>query len=516
MKLLRGSLLTLLVFVSGATVMAAEMCANRLLAPYFGTSLIIWANLIGLILIYLTVGYAVGGRLADRFPRPSALYRVTTVAALCIVLIPIVSRPLLEWSVLGFANYSAGIFFGSLFSVIFLFAIPLTLLGTVSPWAVRLFVKDVSGAGSTAGRLYALSTVGSIAGTFLPVLLMIPSIGTRATIWVFGFALLATSLAGLAAELGRKALVYATSLLAAVALVLWFRGGEIRAAGEGRLLFEDESLYNFIRVTKTPDGWTHLILNEGLAVHSLYNPHRLLTGGEWDYFLLAPLFRPEGLSRPVKDVLVIGLGGGTTPREYSVVYPRARIDGVEIDGEIVRVGRRYFGMNEPQLHVTVDDGRYFLLTTHRKYDVICIDAYQQPYIPFYMTTREFFELARQHLKPGGVVAINVGRAPGDFRLVNALSNTMASVYPSVFVVDTKEYLNSLVYATTEPMTTGRYEANAQEVTNPYLREVVSWANESGNIRRAYETHPPMTDDLAPVERLIDNMIVDYALKRSKP
>lgn len=510
-------LLFLMVFSSGVTVMATEMSASRLLAPYFGTSLLIWAVLIGLILLYLTIGYFLGGRLADRFPSRPALFKLTTVAGALIVLIPIVSRPILMWSAKGFANLSASIFLGSLAGTVLLFAAPVILLGCVSPWAIRLSIKDVSATGSTVGSLYALDTIGSLVGTFLPVLVLIPTIGTRATLWASGLFFIIISLVGLTREIGKRTIPYGAVLATAVVLIVVFRGGEIRAASPGQtMIFEDESQYNYIQVVRTPDNWTELVLNEGMAVHSVYNPNYLLTGGPWDYFSLAPLFRPDGISTPPKRALVIGLGGGTVPREYSHIYPRTQVDGVEIDPEIVAVGKKYFAMDVPQLHTIVQDGRYYLLTTNRKYDVIDIDAYQQPYIPFYMATREFFELTKQHLRPGGAVAINVGRAPGDFRLVNALANTMRSVYPSVFIINTKQYDNSIVVATSEPMTLAQFRDNAERVTNPDLRTVVDWAFRYGNIRTFTGQHKPFTDDLAPVEQLIDNMIIDYAVKDARP
>src|ERR1700726_3763384 len=189
-------LLILLVFVAGAGSLAVELSASRLLAPYFGTSLFIWANLIGLILGYLTVGYYVGGRIADRFPRASVLYGMTTVAAFLVSLIPFISRPILMWSQSSFATYSIGVFYGSLVAVILLFAVPMILLGCVSPFAIRLRIEQVGRSGRTAGQLYAISTAGSILGTFLPVLVLIPNIGTYRTFLTFAFSLLLISIVG--------------------------------------------------------------------------------------------------------------------------------------------------------------------------------------------------------------------------------------------------------------------------------------------------------------------------------
>src|SRR2546429_1048827 len=195
---LQGWLLILLVIVAGACSLAVELSASRLLAPYFGTSLFVWSNLIGLILLYLTIGYYVGGRIADRFPRPAVLYGLTIAAAFLISLIPFLSKPILHWSQSSFASYSIGVFYGSLVSVILLFAIPMILLGCVSPFAIRLSIDKLGKSGRIAGQLYAISTAGSILGTFLPVLFLIPTFGTYRTFFTFAVALLFVSIVGLA------------------------------------------------------------------------------------------------------------------------------------------------------------------------------------------------------------------------------------------------------------------------------------------------------------------------------
>lgn len=193
----QGWFLVAMVFVAGACSLAVELTASRLLAPYFGTSLFVWANLIGLILLYLTIGYYAGGRLADRYPRATVLYVLTTIAALLIASIPVIAGPILTWSLTVFGNIPLGDFYGSLFAVILLFALPMILLGCVSPYAIRLRIEQSGKAGRTAGQLYAISTGGSIVGTFLPVLVLMPDIGTRLTFFVFAIALLIMSLIGL-------------------------------------------------------------------------------------------------------------------------------------------------------------------------------------------------------------------------------------------------------------------------------------------------------------------------------
>src|SRR5438105_8510881 len=196
---IQGWLLILLVFVAGASSLAVELSASRLLAPYFGTSLFVWANLIGLILLYLTIGYYIGGRVADRYPRPAVLYLLTICASILIGLIPFISRPILLWSLTSFATFSISIFYGSLVSVILLFAVPMILLVCVSPFVIRLSFYQVSRCGRPSGQLYAISTAGSIFGTFLPVLWLIPMIGTYRTFIVFAISLFFVSIIGLVA-----------------------------------------------------------------------------------------------------------------------------------------------------------------------------------------------------------------------------------------------------------------------------------------------------------------------------
>jgi predicted membrane-bound spermidine synthase len=201
--LLTDWLLIVLVFVAGATSLAVEMAASRLLAPYFGSSIFVWASLIGLILLYLTIGYYLGGRLADRYPHANLLYNLTLLVALLVGIVPFIAQPVLSLSLSLFASSPLSIFYGSLLSVLLLFALPMTLLGCVSPFAIRLRIDQVGKAGRTAGMLYAISTAGSIVGTFLPVLVLLPDIGTRDTYFVFALALLLVSVPGLFS--GRRA-----------------------------------------------------------------------------------------------------------------------------------------------------------------------------------------------------------------------------------------------------------------------------------------------------------------------
>jgi spermidine synthase len=499
----RRRLLLPLAFTGGLASLGIEFAAARLLAPFFGQSLFIWGTLIGLILIYLTIGYYAGGRLADRRPDSRLLFQLTAAAALLTAAIPLVSRPILSLAQSGFAQVSVGLVLGSLISVIVLFAAPVILLGMVSPFVIRLRIRELETAGNAAGAVYALSTMGSILGTFVPVFWLIPTYGTRPTIFILAFFLGAISAAGLYEPGRRRLYVLIPVLIVAMALL---SGGAIRAANYGTRVFETESAYSYIQVVQSGTE-TQLLLDEGSAVHSIYDPTSFYTKGYWDDVLLAPYF---GSGRVPGRVALVGLAGGTVARQFTAIDGPIPIDGVELDPKIVDVGRRFFKMTEPNLHVTVADGRYWMATQAGRYDVILVDAYRQPYIPFYLTTREFFESAKAHLQPDGVLAINVGRTPTDNRLVDALSGTLNAVFPNVFTIETNQrYTNTVIYATSGPASVEKFLARAQAETNPKLQPIITDALATGNIRRVPANGIVFTDDLAPVERLIDDIILSY-------
>jgi spermidine synthase len=389
---------------------------------------------------------------------------------------------------------------------VLLFAIPVILLGCVSPFAIRLLLKDIETGGNTAGRVYALSTAGSILGTFLPVFWFIPTFGTRPTLVGFGLALVVISVAGL---WPRRRLYAAFGLAVILAWVLLPSG--IKPPQVGTLVYEKESAYNYIQVVQ--DGTkTELILNEGQAIHSIYDTQSLFTGGPWDYMVIADSFRPAQATEPTpKSVAILGLAGGTAARQYTAAFGgQVQITGVEIDPAILDVANRYFHLQSPNVHPVVADARYWLDTHQGKYDVIALDAYQQPYIPFHLTTREFFSGVRDHLNPGGVAVVNVGRTTTDYRLVDAIASTMAAVYPNVFLVDVPDFTNTMVYASTEPTTIADVKHNLGLINEPFASVIAASAVSEGGLRVSPYHGQVFTDDLAPVERLIDEIIFSYA------
>lgn len=501
----------LMVFLGGLVSIGTEISATNLIAPYFGESTFIWATVIGLTLAFLAVGYHFGGRVADSHPHLWLFYLVIAVAGIAAGLLPFVARPILSSSLAAFRDYDVGAFYGALVGVLFLLAVPITLLGFVSPFAVKLSLDTLSHAGGTAGSIYALGTVGSIAGSFLPVLVLVPWIGTTRTFLTLSILLIIPATLGLLFyRAWRPALIAIGLSFLMIASNLWVSSQPIRASQLGEIVYETESSNNYIQVTQNGSA-TLLWLNDGHAIHSIYDPENLLTGGPWDYFMIGPLFVPQTVPASINNALIIGLGGGTSSKQITVGYGEVPIDGVEIDAEIVRVGREYFEMNEPNLNVIVQDGRYVLRTTEQKYDLIAVDAFEQPYIPFQLTTQEFFTEVNTAMTPEGVAVMNVGRTRTDFRLVEVMASTMKSVFDYVYVIDTDRYANSMLIGTNSPSSIELFVENVQAQPDGPVRTVGETALRTGNIREITEVDVVFTDDHAPVERVVDMIIVDEAL-----
>ena len=494
-------------FAGGLVSLALELAASRLLAPTFGSSELVWSAIIGLILLYLSVGYALGGRWADRSPQPATLYTLLTGAGAAIAAIPFISRPVLRLAAEGMLGWDVGLVAGPFLAVLLLFVVPVTLLACVSPFVIRLAMTDVQASGVTAGKIYAISTLGSFLGTFLPNLVLIPWIGTHRTFLVLALFTVLTGLWGLWRASRPRFWLLAWLLPLLVGLLL-IRPGTIKPQ-EG-LLYEEESVYNFIQVLEKR-GIRYLLLNEGQGLHSVYIPGRTLTGGTWDYFLMAPYFNPPPHPpEEVHNLLVIGLAAGTIPAQYTDVYGPLPIDGVEIDPAIIQVGREYFGMTEPNLNAVAADGRAFLRQTGARYDVVAVDAYRLPYIPWHLTTVEFFQEIRARLSDQGVVAINVGHTPDDWRLVEALVATMREVYPSVHVIAVPKTFNAIVIATVQETTPDNLAANLPLLEDARLRIITERAQ--ANLVDVRPGGMVFTDDHAPVELLTDTLILQHVLQ----
>jgi spermidine synthase len=484
-----------LVFVVGASSLGVEIAAARLLAPYFGASTVVWANTIGVVLVALSAGYWFGGRYADRHPHLRGLCMVVLAAAVLIAIVPFAARPFLGFSVDAFDTVSVGGFAGSLFGVLVLVAVPVTLLGAAAPWAVRLAVGEVGSSGEVVGRLYAISTAGSLLGTMASALLLIPLLGTQRTFLVFALALALVAVVGV----GARAAVVPALLLAVVAVPV----GTIKGDADGRVLFEEETTHQYARVIEREDGTRVLELNEGQAVHSLYEPGSYLTGDYWDGHLV---LSAAARRRPPARIAILGNAGGTVARSFGHFFPRTRVDAVEIDSELTELGRRFLDLHNPRMRVFAEDARPWLERSDGGYDAIMVDAYRQPYIPFYLATREFFELTRQRLAPGGIVIVNVGHPEGGEELERVLGRTMAAAFPRVLRYPIEE-TNTLLVAGEGALSGARLRANLPALPPPLRPQA----------RRAAAALEPRlsggevyTDDHAPVEWLIDESLLEYA------
>lgn len=512
--------LYLLVFTSGLVTLGMELSAARLLEPVFGNNQIVWSSLIGMILLYLSIGAWLGGRLADRYPYRWALDLTLVFAAIGVALAPAFSRPVLQLAAGGMEGFQVGMLASALVAVILLFAVPGVLLGVTSPWAIRLALQEREEAGQTVGRFYAVSTVGSLLGTFLPVLWLIPTFGTRWTFYLLSLTLLAV----LILSNLRTAHRWLAPAGAAVVLALAFftqPGGPIRGDWDesaGPILYETESAYNYI-VVREWGSERHLKLNDGIGIHSVYHPDSVLSQGIWDYFLLAPLLRaPPAVPDTDHHVLLIGLAAGTVSNLYTELYGPMPITGVELDGKIIDVGEAYFGMAQPNLHAVAADGRRWLLQQppDTTFDLIAVDAYRPPYIPFHLTTVEFFELTRQHLTENGVLAMNIGRTDTNYLLVDALAATVAQVFPSVYLIDEPGppgvLANTLLVATVQPTALDNLQANIDRLPPTLPAEFLDFAQTAQTQARVFSPPPAaplFTDDHAPVELVVHRIIWDY-------
>src|SRR6266540_832898 len=500
------------VFVSGMTTLAAELAASRLIGNVFGTSNIVWASIIGLILIYLTLGYFLGGRWADANPTPAALYRVLAWGAFTLGLVPYIAGPVLKSAATAFEFLQIGILGASFIVVLILFSVPITLLGTISPFAIRLSMDNPANAGRISGQIYAISTLGSFIGTFLPTLVTIPAIGTKNTFLVFSLLLLFVALAGLGKFASRRELLNHMWMPVIIAVVAALSRGQALKNNVGQI-YETESAYNYIQVQEQ-NGFTLLRLNEGQGVHSIYNPNTLQYNGPWDQFLVSPYFYADRKPSDIQRVAIVGLAAGTTARQMTAVYGDIPIDGFEIDPKIVEVGQKYFGMTMPNLIIHIGDGRLNLAESEYKYDIIAVDAYRPPYIPPHMTTEEFFQIAAVHLTDDGVLAINSASVPGDRRLIDGLATTMATVFPSIYMVDIPGSLNTVIFATKQKTQPENLAANlvafSQDPSvNPLL--LASMQVAFANLKTGYETTTVFTDDHAPIEWIVNDMVIRFIL-----
>lgn len=504
------------VFISGLTTLGLEMAASRLLGNVFGSSNLVWASIIGLILIYLTIGYWLGGKWADNHPSPSTFYQILIWTGIAVAVIPLVSQPVLRFAADAFDQLQFGVMLGAFISVLILLLIPMILLGTASPFAIRLSINDAGSSGKISGSIYAISTIGSFIGTFITTLLLIPLIGTYRTFMFYSVLLCLIAIIGLILHSRkRKHLFYLLPLTGIILLLILGKQSTIKqTAGQ---VFETESEYNYIQVIEN-DGYTMLRLNEGQGIHSIYKPDVDNFYGPWEQFLAAPFFnQPPYELDNIESIAIVGLAAGTTARAATIVYGNIPIDGYEIDPKIIEVGKTYFNMNEASLSAYPQDGRWGLAHSTRSYSIIAVDAYRPPYIPWHLTTHEFFMEAYDHLLADGVLVINVGRAPEDRRLIEDLSATLGSVFPSIYVMDIPNTFNSMIFATKNETEKENLLSNLvllSSCSNTPQLLIDTLQITAANLKETPLNGKIYTDDIAPIELITNDMVLRFLLTDS--
>ncbi|NTV40797.1 MAG: fused MFS/spermidine synthase [Candidatus Moranbacteria bacterium] len=496
--------LLLVSFVSGLSIMAMEISASRLLAPHFGTSVFIWTNIIGVVMVALSLGYYFGGKLADRIPKIDFLLKLIFSAGFLFLTIPLIIKPLvslIDFKNLGLASSSMIIFISSLVFTTILFAVPLFLLGMTSPFIIKLYLADENEkTGSSVGLVSAISTIGSILGTFLPTLYLIPSLGTKATINIFALILIILGIFGF-----KKNKFNFLILLAVFGIFLFFNNLPIKK--QAGLIFEDESAYQYITVKRDNNGTNYLSTNEGLGIQSVYNAKKTLTGYYFDYVNVLPyLINAEN----PKKVLIIGLCGGTLANQLHHFFPEETIiDGVEIDPVIINAAKKYFAIEDTQTTIFNSDGRMFLKNNSKKYDLMVVDAYSHEfYIPWTLTTKEFWESAKRSLSENGIIAINVNSETPDSQLLKSISNTMASVFPNTYVTPINN--GGINYVLTAAKTPIDFENATKLTENQQLKNLSLAYGKNLTKQVAFnENEMILTDDKAPVDFMTDHMVLDY-------
>lgn len=402
--------------------MGLEMTGSRVLAIHFGSSIYVWGAIIGVFLAALSIGYYSGGMLADWRPSFYPLNALLLVAGGWLLLIPFYANPVCRLLL----RFNPGERLGPLLATLILFGGPSVLLGMVSPYSVRLAAQTVERIGNVSGSLYALSTFGSIAGTLLTAFWLVPALGVRALLQILGLCLLALPLIVVPWSARKAAAVV---LFASTLIVLSY----YRAVPAQGVIYEGDSAYHYIKVVDNEQRNIRFLQFNNYVEGAIdLNPPYDTRVGYTNAFPLARLFNPK-----LKNILIIGGGGGIGARKFVEDDPNVVVDLVEIDQRVVDLGLKYFHLEPSErLRIHVEDGRNYIRRSQTKYDLVILDAFTiGGQIPFHLTTREFFNEIKQTLSPEGVVLTNInGTMRGRrSRIMRSEYKTLATVFPNVYV-----------------------------------------------------------------------------------
>ncbi len=493
-------------FFAGMSVMAVELGASRLLAPYFSSSQIVWTIIIGTIMIAMALGNIYGGRSADKNPNPDKLYVRILIAAVWIAAIPVAGKYIVLGisALLIFAVDTNFLIWAAFAACMIIFVFPLFLLGTVTPSLAKYSVDSLDDSGRIVGTLGAFNTIGSIIGTFVPTFISIPAVGTSITFLIFAGILFVLSLIYfISIQKGLRKCVAAAVLFI---LCCAFGTSNSFAFWERDLTYEGESVYNYLQV-KENDRSVILSTNVLFGVQSILMKGEGLTGMYYDYAMAAPLM--TGREDPADcKTLILGMGTGTYANQCRKYYGDMSVEGVEIDEKITDLAREYFELPE-EVKVTTYDGRAYLNAIEDRYDVIMVDAYQDITIPFQMSSKEFFTLVKEHLSEDGVMVVNMNmRGSGEDSINAYLADTISSVFGEVYTVDVKGSTNRELFASNNPQMLENLRVHREEITDEGLYAMMGAVSDNLTVYQAGGRI--MTDDQAPVEllgmRVIDELI----------
>ncbi len=506
-------------FFSGMAVMAVEQGASRLLAPYFSSSQIVWTIIIGTIMIAMALGNIYGGRQADKDANPAKLYRRIIIAAVWIAAIPLVGKYIILGiaGVLIIAVNTNFLIWAAFLACMVIFVFPLFLLGTVTPCLTKYTMDSLSDNGKIVGTLGACNTIGSIIGTFVPTFITIPAAGTAITFLIFSGVLLILGILYFVFNGGGKKLTAVSLTIFLICSI--FGNNDSFAFWQNDLAYEGESIYNYLQV-RDGDRATILSTNVLFGVQSIRMKQENLTGLYYDYALLAPVMDgmvnesvsdtetviDEPLVDAVQDsdqsrkkMLILGMGTGTFALQTTKYFSNVDVSGVEIDEKITDLAHTYFELPE-EIPVTTYDGRAYLNSDSGKYDVIMVDAYQDITIPFQMSSTEFFELVKNHLKDDGVMVVNMNMiSDSEDGITSYLADTISTQFTEVYTADVKGSTNRELFATNDSSRITSLQSRIDQIEDEELRAMMNEV--SGRLERWIPGNRIFTDDKAPVELL---------------
>ncbi len=492
------------VFISGAVLMALEIVGSRVLAPYFGSSIFVWGSLISVVMTALSIGYYWGGWLSAREPSYAKLLLLLVIPGVVIFFLPFVYPAINEW----IAIMDLGVRLSPLVACSALFLLPGIFIGTISPYVIRLAATQLNTVGSTAGTLYAVSTCGSIAGTLLTAFYLIPVLGVSNIIHALGITLVCLSL--VVVPLIRLKRVSVTRAVAAVSVLFgWINLGWTPIAW-AKTLMQKDTFYHRIRIEEDDEArymyfdrtlQSAMTLKDPTALRLIYSR----------YTSLGFTFRADA-----KKMLLIGLGGGSIPKKLNKEFPNMEIDAVEIDPEVIKLAKDHFNIKEgKQLRLHAQDGRLFLTRTQTQYDIIMLDAYFTDAMPFHLATKQFFELAQKKLTPNGIVVANLISAvtgPSG-KIARAFVRTQRQVYPQTYIfaarrpdnVSLETIQNVIVIATRDKQRIDIKEIvkRASALDKGLFPDPVQDIAVAYFDRQLPEDVPILTDDYAPTDNLLN-------------